>query len=52
MYQDNSTNAERDTTLWCAVKCGAACAGVCVADGPGPADIVGAAYGFVDFGGK
>ena len=52
MYQDNSTYAGGGTTLWCAVKCGTECLGLCALDGPGPVDVVGAAYGLVDWGGK
>jgi hypothetical protein len=52
MYQDISLYGGAGPILWCAVKCGAACAGTCVLDGPGPLDVVGAAYGFVDWGGK
>lgn len=52
MYQDMETYGGAGPTLWCAVKCGAECALICVVDGPGPLDIVGAANGFVTWGGK
>lgn len=52
MFQDTLQIGSAGTTLWCAVKCGASCAAGCVADGPGPLDVVAAAYGLVDWGGK
>lgn len=52
MYQDAVVMSGAGPTLWCTVKCGAACVAGCVADGPGPLDVVAAAYGFVNWGGK
>lgn len=52
MFQDSQMVALADPTLWCVVKCGGACAAMCILDGPGPIDVVGAAHGFVDWGGK
>lgn len=52
MGQYGISPAMGSPTLWCTIKCGATCLAGCVADGPGPLDIVAAAYGFVEWGGK